>query len=109
MRVRVVALGGHVHFTRVLALAFLGRSWEELKATHANGDHRLVVHHKNEKPWDCRLKNLQVITRRQNERIEARRAAEGRRPARGPGRTRAAEDEESGSSEEAGSSEESEA
>ncbi len=108
MRVIIPPLGGHVHFTRVLALAFLGRTWEELKATHANGQYRLVVHHENEKPWDCRLGNLRVITRRQNQRIEVRRAAEGRRPPRGPGRKRKAEDEESGT-EEAGSSEESEA
>ena len=94
IRVKIPPLGGYVHFTRVLALAFLGRTWEELKATHANGQHRLVVHHESEKPWQCWLGNLRVVSRRQNQRIETRRAAEGRRPPRGQGRKRAAEDED---------------
>ena len=73
LRVTIPPLGGKVTFTRVLAFAFLGRSWAQLQKRDPDGEYHLEVDHDNDKSWDCRLANLVVKTRRANARKEAKR------------------------------------
>ncbi len=92
LRVYVPPLGGHVTFTRVLALAFLrlpGRrklTWRDLQAEVSPGIHRLAVRHIDDNPHHCELGNLAVGPAAVNAAQERRGARAGRRPARGPDR-----------------------
>ena len=76
LRVWLPELGGRLTYTRLLAHACCGWSWDDLKAKQ--------VDHANDKWWDCRLANLVVMDAEANAAKEKERTARGDRPVRGP-------------------------
>lgn len=69
-----IAGRGYETWTRVVAIALRIEGWEKLKKSDSLGNATHHVDHKNGDRMDCRVGNLQVLTRLQNQKKQQKQA-----------------------------------